>query len=638
MSEGFERLTFDPPELAPNRVPLGLHEFGLEVGEEGADYGEAAVAVQLARQTVGSTVTDRHLDPVEMSLPLVVMDGADVTLAEGAYRLQQKVGLIQADEYEPAWLMREFSARVGAAGAVGYMIHSAAIHGLQGRPLAYSGVAPNVTLKMLRSPLCYSTEVIESEVFSVEDARALEVVLEEVLGTGPGLFEGLRVTNNGESALRGMIAAFESRDHPQDETKDTTAALTYEAEDLVLTGGSAEAERTGASGKVVRNSALTPGWLTILESGSMTHVGVRRLWVRAYDPTSSAGSVELRAQFRPLGAMRWSETHLTVPTLLSKAFALMDLGEMRPERATLGEQRWEWRIQARAPDGGSATIDIDQVHIAPVEQCAVVRAPEATAGADAQSTKAPGTVANDDSIGTVGWTETGNATASDDSPAVVTFTGAEVSKYLKASTFGFSIPTDAMITGVIVAVEKRWASGLIVDKSVRLVVGGTIQGDDNWKAQKWPTSDTISYYGSSESKWGLASLTPAQVNASNFGAVFSVENLIIEGGGAEVDHIQILVFYLTKNQNRICFAGRSIEFRSDGVFRQHDEDDVWGDLVNEGFNLTAAPSYMEGRAMRGLIIPSTGDLDVLPDTGTHDLEAQVLYRPAFHFSREALGA
>lgn len=85
------------------------------------------------------------------------------------------------------------------------------------------------------------------------------------------------------------------------------------------------------------------------------------------------------------------------------------------------------------------------------------------------------------------------------------------------------------------------------------------------------------------------------------------------------------------------FAQRSIEFRSDGVYRQHKTDDVWGRLVPEdGFNFKAPPGGLESRTARGIIIPSQGDLDGLPDTGTNKLSEQAFYRPGYLFAREAL--
>lgn len=89
-------------------------------------------------------------------------------------------------------------------------------------------------------------------------------------------------------------------------------------------------------------------------------------------------------------------------------------------------------------------------------------------------------------------------------------------------------------------------------------------------------------------------------------------------------------------QNAVCYAGRSMEVRSDGVFRQHKTDDVWARLVPDGFLPYSPPSGLEGRALKGLLLPSNGNFGVFADGGNHKLSAQVFYFPAYHFTSEAI--
>lgn len=650
-----EVIVLDPLELAPRRKELSLEQLGIHIDKEGADWGESQVAVQLARQMIGSTVTDRHLEPVEMTIPLLVKKEGAVKLATVAHLLQQKVGIWQANELEPNWIRRDFDAGGNFAGSVAYIVHSAALHGLQGWFLANRAVAKEVTLKVLRSPLSYATAEVELEAVKEEVARALQFEAASMLGTGPGLMR-LRIKdlNAGAAHYRGLLVAMESRDHPQDATKTTTAALLYEAEKLTLGSGAAEAERAGASGgnKVVRHATLTGGFVTVLSSkivasGHMTHRGTRRVWARIYDPGAAAGAVELRLQFRPLGASRWSETNVTVPTPLVGNFCLVDLGECRPELAALGLQRWEWRLQARAPSG-SGTIDIDQIYICPVEQYSVLSAPAAVISPDLSSTKSPVTAENKAEGGTVAWTTPANAVSSNNAYATMAVAAGQQkeSQFLQVSNFGFAIPEGATITGIVVEVERKaktnagpdWvfdADMVLMKAGVRQVSGG---GKDKAELYVgWPTVDTYKAYGGSTDLWANT-WTPADVNNAGFGAAF---RCVAQGSAGEqvasVDHIRVIVYYTTvTDDNRVCFAARSIELRSDGVFRQHETDDVWGPLVPEGFNPYAPPSYMEGRALRGLVLPSQGDLGVLHDGTSNKIEARVIYRPAYHFAREAV--
>lgn len=166
------------------------------------------------------------------------------------------------------------------------------------------------------------------------------------------------------------------------------------------------------------------------------------------------------------------------------------------------------------------------------------------------STKSPGTMADDASIGTWAWTNPGNATISDN--VYATHNSAlshTASHYLKATNFGFSIPAGATINGVIVEVEVKgqddWYFGYVYDNIVKLVNSGIISGDNKAKVQidHWPTSDTYRLYGLSSDLWGLA-LTYSDINATTFGMVIS-KNDAPQDGAPEgfVDHIQITVYY-----------------------------------------------------------------------------------------------
>ena len=157
----------------------------------------------------------------------------------------------------------------------------------------------------------------------------------------------------------------------------------------------------------------------------------------------------------------------------------------------------------------------------------------------------PGTSSNLLSLGTVSFLFTSNITTSDNGYSVVTATVLnEVTHYISATNFGFSIPAGAVIDGIEVRAERSatLATDAITDNSVRLIIGGAVAGNDYKKVGNWPTTDTYATYGSSSDKWGNV-LTPAIVNSSNFGVGFSIQ---LGGVGlpvARIDHIQINVHY-----------------------------------------------------------------------------------------------
>jgi len=375
-----ETAALDPSEFIDNRVELALDQVGFAIDVEGVDWGEADIAVQLSRQDIGASVTDRHLEPVEMTIPLMVKEEGKVSLAEAANKLEQKIGLLQK---EGGWIRRDFDDGAGFAGSVGYQVLKASLSGLQGWLFADQQLADGVKIKILRSPLCYSTQEVEGMLVKGASIRSLQFTLAKVLGTAPGLIR-IRVKNEGTKDIRGLIFAAESRDY----SSASTAALSYEAEKLTLLGGAKVAERTGASGGKVVRATLSNLWTAFLGSGTMTHSGVRRVLVRVFPtevlaPGSQqvAPETQLRLEWRELGASQWSRNKIVTSPLLNE-WALIDLDECRLDPpAELGEPGWEWRITARSL-GTSATIDFDLIWILPVEQMLSLSAPQGLAASD----------------------------------------------------------------------------------------------------------------------------------------------------------------------------------------------------------------------------------------------------------------
>lgn len=167
----------------------------------------------------------------------------------------------------------------------------------------------------------------------------------------------------------------------------------------------------------------------------------------------------------------------------------------------------------------------------------------------------PGTMADDASnFGDVAWTNPGNAQFSDDVYATSSLTGINnISHYLKVTNFGFTIPSTATITGVTVAIERKYTTFAVVDDTIKLVKGGTVVGTNKSAGATWPTSDTYATFGSSSDLWGTT-LTYADVNASNFGVVMSCDGAGSGGlGSPSVDNIQITVNYTDSGSSQGTF-------------------------------------------------------------------------------------
>ncbi len=137
----------------------------------------------------------------------------------------------------------------------------------------------------------------------------------------------------------------------------------------------------------------------------------------------------------------------------------------------------------------------------------------------------PGTLADDSAVGTVAWTNPGNAATDDGSYATsVNSSGDETTHYLKATNFGFSIPSSTTIDGIVVEVDRKgsFAAGgnNCKDSTVSLVKAGAVAGNNKATATNWPTDEEYATYGASNDVWGL-SWTYNDINASNFGMVIS---------------------------------------------------------------------------------------------------------------------
>jgi len=159
----------------------------------------------------------------------------------------------------------------------------------------------------------------------------------------------------------------------------------------------------------------------------------------------------------------------------------------------------------------------------------------------------PGTAAEDTSVGDVSWYEIDNIKVNDTNYSITnSYSG--ISYYIKATNFGFNIPTDATVDGILMEVRRKGNGSdpgdYWKDYSVKIVkadgsIGTTNKADT---VTHWGDFAYVSY-GSSSDKWG-ETWTASNINDSDFGVVFSGEGFFGEyGTNGYVDHIRITVYY-----------------------------------------------------------------------------------------------
>jgi hypothetical protein len=158
----------------------------------------------------------------------------------------------------------------------------------------------------------------------------------------------------------------------------------------------------------------------------------------------------------------------------------------------------------------------------------------------------------------IAWISPDNAFSSDDVYAgyiSTTSVTEETSEYLRATNFGFAIPSNATITGIKVAVERKTdtANG-IIDYSILIVQGGTPGGTDQSAGAVWSTTESYITFGGASSLWDLT-WTPTDTNSSGFGVQIQVQNQLGVGERALVDHIRITVYYTISAASKFMLLG-----------------------------------------------------------------------------------
>jgi hypothetical protein len=178
----------------------------------------------------------------------------------------------------------------------------------------------------------------------------------------------------------------------------------------------------------------------------------------------------------------------------------------------------------------------------------------------ATSTQSAGSAVNGSGGGSTNWTDLGNVTTSDDN--YVRFfaqSDGDSSKDLDCTNFGFSIPAGATINGIQANIERNGFD--ITDLSIKLLNGDGAGGEsaqDKSLGASWSNSDTVDSFGGSTDTWG-ETWSVSDVNSSNFGIRIQCQDnaggFPQVGGSANIDHVEITVYYTASGPNFEVKAG-----------------------------------------------------------------------------------
>jgi len=175
-------------------------------------------------------------------------------------------------------------------------------------------------------------------------------------------------------------------------------------------------------------------------------------------------------------------------------------------------------------------------------------------------------MADDDTVGTISWSNVDNAKVSDGSYATAVLENADESHYINATNFGFSIPVDATINGIVVEIEKKASSSTsnyIYDNVLKLRKSTGIVGSNLGILENpWSTVEAYQLYGGSSNLWGTT-FTPAEINHSGFGVSLQVWAEMSSGNNtASIDHIRITVYYTEATSSSTSLSSCSSSFSS----------------------------------------------------------------------------
>lgn len=625
-----EMITLDPSAVATNRTQVDITSY---VDADGVDWGDAAIAAYMADGSIGSSPVDFRIPNRQITIPLNLRDLGATSFAQIRTNIQSKVALFHA---EGGWLMRLVNGTPYYADIVDATLH------LGGSWLqAYRSIDVDAVLRLECIPDWYGDEVTLSD--HVETTNP-ELIFTEATVNGhyPGRVRLVVDNDQVGQDQHGLIWGFRSRYYDS----AVTAALAYEAEALQPLDAAGTFAHSGAAGGTTVRHAALPGaaWCPVLSTNMgtagtafLTHRGSYQTWARVYSGTAVP---QLRFLW-DIGDLTGPTTNDTVQIPTAGNFHIVNLGQIRLDPAPTGTHRWQGVIQAKAATQGDQ-IEIDKLWFQPLDDGAGrLVAVQQSSVLGINFTLPAGTAADDAAIGVVNWLAPINVLAADNVPTAASVSGvSNPSHWLKATSFGFAIPTGATVSGIQVDVLRRGdgTGRPVVDNAVRLIKAGTIQTPDKADTiTPWPDGGyAYKTYGGATDLWS-GTWAPADINNANFG--FAISATLPSGGSTTrtgyIDYLRMTVYYtttggFTTTAEAVVYASRSAELRTEGMYRQDASGTAYAPISSVMGDLPRLPaSKLETRTLQVLLKLSRGNFAEEPDAGIDDVSAQIKYRPSY---------
>ncbi|MFA7244068.1 MAG: hypothetical protein WC080_02170 [Patescibacteria group bacterium] len=164
-------------------------------------------------------------------------------------------------------------------------------------------------------------------------------------------------------------------------------------------------------------------------------------------------------------------------------------------------------------------------------------------GGSTSSTLGCGTGTNDASYGDGPWSTPEDITADDGNYArIVGIPQGKRSNYLKATNFGFNIPTNATVTGIKMEAKRMGSSPPVSDDIIEIIKSGTIGGTNQSADALWSGTEDYVPFGGDGNLWGLT-WTPNDVNDSSFGVAMTIKKITPSVSNAIINYVRGTIYY-----------------------------------------------------------------------------------------------
>ena len=143
------------------------------------------------------------------------------------------------------------------------------------------------------------------------------------------------------------------------------------------------------------------------------------------------------------------------------------------------------------------------------------------------------------------WQNPANALTVNGQYARSVVTDGEQTELLRVTGYGFKIPANVTIKGVVVQLKRQGADQRIVDGNIELWLDGVASDRPKFVASGWPIKIGTHHYGQEVDTWGN-DLTPELVGRPGFGTEIWAKRREDAGTGpvpAEIESLLITVWY-----------------------------------------------------------------------------------------------